>query len=125
MDEEVCLDSDFIIELVNKKEKLNELFDKYYHLDTHTTTINIFELLQRIENVEIIENFISKIKILDFDEKSARLASKMHKELKSRGQLLDFRDLFIASISISNNCTLATLNKKHFSRIKGLKLLKI
>ncbi len=33
------------------------------------------------------------------------------------------RDLFIASTSIVNDCTLVTLNKKHFENIKDLQLL--
>ena len=123
MDEKICLDSDFIIELINKKEKANDLFEKYYRLDTYTTTINIFELLQRVEKIEDVESFLNKVNVLDFDEKSARLASETHKELKSKGQILEFRDLFIAAICLSNNLTLITLNKKHFSRIRNLKLI--
>src|SRR3989344_8623473 len=106
MDEKICLDSDFIIELINKKEKANDLFEKYYRLDTYTTTINIFELLQRVEKIEDVESFLNKVNVLDFDEKSARLASETHKELKSKGQILEFRDLFIAAICLSNNLTL-------------------
>ena len=123
MDEKICLDSDFIIELINKKEKANDLFEKYYRLDTYTTTINIFELLQRVEKIEDVESFLNKVNVLDFDEKSARLASETHKELKSKGQILEFRDLFIAAICLSNNLTLITLNKKHFSRIRNLKII--
>ena len=34
----------------------------------------------------------------------------------------DLNDVFIASIALVNNCSIVTLNKKHFQRIKGLKV---
>ena len=70
-----------------------------------------------------IENFIKDLDLLDFESRAARKASDVQKELKAEGKVIEIRDLFIASIAIANNCTLATLNKKHFENIKELKLL--
>ena len=82
-----------------------------------------FELLLRETNIHQIENFIKDLELLSFDSIAARKASGIQKELKAKGRIIDIRDLFIASASIANNCILATLNKKHFENIKGLKLL--
>jgi predicted nucleic acid-binding protein len=51
-------------------------------------------------------------------EKYIDLKLKLGKERKP---LADF-DLFIAATAISNNLVLVTRNKRHFSRIKGLRL---
>ena len=82
-------------------------------------------ILVRETNLEPIENFKDKVKVLDFDELSSRKASEVSKELKKNGKLIDFRDLFIASTCIINNCILVTFNKNHFERIKefGLNLI--
>ena len=82
-----------------------------------------FELLLREKNLEDIENFMSKVKILNFDELASRKASAIYKGLKRKGKVVDYRDLFIASICIVNHCKLATFNKKHFEHIDGLELI--
>ena len=68
MDEKVCLDTDFIIELINNENKSNEFFDKYSSLELYTTTINVFELFLRIDNLEEVELFLNNINILNFDK---------------------------------------------------------
>ena len=82
-------------------------------------------MLLRKTNIETVESFLYDINILDFDMICAKIASNVQKDLDKVGMNIEFRDIFIASISIINNCTLATLNKKHFSRIKNLKLLEV
>lgn len=77
----------------------------------------------RKTNIEKVESFLYDINILDFDTICAKTASNIYKELEKSGLGLEFRDVFIGAIAISNDCILATLNKKHFSKIKGLKLL--
>ena len=56
-------------------------------------------------------------------EPKAEKVSDIKKELKSKGNIIEIRDIFIASTAINNNCILATFNKKHFSKINELKLL--
>ena len=123
MDEKICLDTGVCIEVVKGNKNLNHFFET----DNlpYVGTITVFELLLRKTNLDKIDFLLSKVNILNFDEVSAKKASYIYKELEKFGELIEFRDIFIASISIINNCTLATLNKKHFSRIKGLKLLEI
>ncbi len=95
--------------------------DAYSYLSTVTT----FELFMRINNLEPVEALISEFQLLNFDEKSARKASEIALELKQKGTPIEAADLFIAATAIANNCALATLNVRDFSRIKGLKLVKL
>ena len=122
--EKICLDTDFVIALI-KDPKLEENFStRYQSSKVYITTINIFELFLRLTNLDEIYNFLDKVNVLSFDKKSSVLASEIYKNLKANGNLIDYRDIFIASAAIANNCILATLNTKHFERIKDLKLLK-
>ena len=122
--EKICLDTDFVIGLI-KDHKLEENFStRYQSSKVYITTINIFELFLRLTNLDEIYNFLDKVNVLSFDKKSSVLASEIYKNLKANGNLIDYRDIFIASAAIANDCTLATLNTKHFERIKDLKLLK-
>jgi len=123
MDEKICLDTDVCIEIINGNKNFLGLLNQ--NKDVYITSITAFELLLRKTNIETVESFLYDINILDFDMICAKIASNVQKDLDKAGMNIEFRDIFIASISIINNCTLATLNKKHFSRIKNLKLLEV
>ena len=84
-----------------------------------------FELLLRSHNLADVKELIQKTKILDFTKEAAEAASEIEKDLKGIGVLISREDIFIAATAIANDCALATLNIKDFSRIKGLKLVKL
>lgn len=123
MDTKVCLDTDVSIEILKNTNKIHKLLDLTRDSEVYITTISVFELLLREANLDAIEKLLSKTAVLEFSELSARKAAEIFKDLKRKGQIVPPRDLFIASTSIVNNCTLATLNKKHFENIKDLQLL--
>ena len=54
---------------------------------------------------------------LDMDaiEKSIEIYIQLHK-----GQMIEDNDIYIAAISMVNDCTLVTSNVKHFSRVEDL-----
>ncbi|MEK6890067.1 MAG: type II toxin-antitoxin system VapC family toxin [Nanoarchaeota archaeon] len=126
MEREICLDSDIIIEILRNNEKV---IKNVYSLDAifHTTSINIFEIWSgRFEKEENqINGILRAFEKIDFEEKHAILAGDIQMKLRERKELIDFRDLFIASICICNNLELLTNNKKHFEKLKkfGLKLI--
>jgi len=122
MDAKICLDTDICISILRKDAIYRTILEKIYSLDTYITTVTLFELFLRKTNVYEIENFIMDLDVLTFDIRAARKSSHIQKELKAKGRPIEIRDLFIASTAIVNNCTLATLNKKHFENIKELKL---
>lgn len=125
MDTKVCLDTDVSIEILKNTAKASKFLDLIKDSEVYITTISIFELLLRETNLDAIEKLLSKTSILDFSELSARKAAEIFKDLKRKGQIIPLRDLLIASTTIANNCTLATLNIKDFKNVKDLKLLKI
>ena len=55
---------------------------------------------------------------------SAFLAAEISVDLRKKGDIIDFQDIAIASIAISNGEKLVTRNVRDFSRIKQLKLEK-
>ena len=123
MDKKICLDTDVCIAIINRKGLYQNLLAKLLYSRVFISTISLFELFLRTTNLEPVESFIKDLEILDFDSTSARKASEVRKALKSEGKEIEIRDLFIASTSIVNGCTLATLNIKDFKNIKDLKLL--
>lgn len=122
MDTKICLDTDVSIEILKNTTTASKLLDLTKDSEVYITTISIFELLLRETNLDVIEKLLSKTAVLDFSEFSARKAAEIFKDLKRKGQMIPLRDLLIASTTIANNCTLATLNIKDFKNIKDLKL---
>ncbi|MBI4016939.1 MAG: type II toxin-antitoxin system VapC family toxin [Candidatus Aenigmarchaeota archaeon] len=51
------------------------------------------------------------------------IANEVHKELESRGEIIDLRDLFIAATCLAKDCQLLAFNKKHFEKINDLRLM--
>ncbi|MBS3133970.1 type II toxin-antitoxin system VapC family toxin [Candidatus Woesearchaeota archaeon] len=123
MDGKLCLDTDFCIEIIKGNASIETLFDKFGPYEIYITSITMFELFLRETNIKIVENFVSSFFVIYFDDFSALKVSEISKDLKRKGISIDFRDLFIASICIVNNCNLATFNKKHFEHTKDLELV--
>ena len=118
----IYLDSDIIINLLNKNEDIKRALES---LDGEffTTSINIFEIWQGRKNSENILEFISWLDILDLNMNSSMIAGDIHRKLRSSGKIIDLRDLFIGSICIDNKAELLTLNKKYFNRLKKFNLI--
>lgn len=123
MDQKICLDTDISIEILKETSKGKRFLDLIEESHVFITSISVFELFQRETNLDVAERLLFRLNALDFNELAAKKASEIFKNLRHQGKPIEIRDLFIASIAIVNNCTLATLNRKHFKNIKGLKLL--
>ena len=53
-------------------------------------------------------------------ESASKLSGKIIADLERSGKILEFRDIFIAGIVVTNNLKFFTRNVKHFGRIKDL-----
>jgi len=69
-----------------------------------------------------IRSIIGKCTIINFDASQSELYGKIRVELEKSGTSLGDMDLLIASAAMSIGAILVSHNKKHFSRIKGLKI---
>ena len=124
MVKEICLDSDIMISFLKKDDKAVAILQSF-EADYYTTVINIFEIWYGKKKVEPIPELLEWINILDLEKESAILAAEILIKLRKIGQIIEYRDAFVAGICIANNIPLLTFNKKHFSRLKkfGLKLV--
>lgn len=131
MGSSICLDSDFLIDLLrNKKEAVEWTKDNEENNILGTTIINLFELYSgayRAANFEnklaAVKKLESRLKILNFSLKSAEEAGKQNALLDKKGMQIEKRDLFIGVIALSEGFSLKTNNKKHFYRIEGLRVV--
>jgi len=62
--------------------------------------------------------------VLPFTDEVAIKAGQIYQDLRKRNKIIDFRDIFIAATCLTFQLPIATLNKKHFKLIDGLKILR-
>ncbi len=122
---QICLDTSVCIELLRENLDVVDKVKEFGEATPNIATITVFELLQRTFNVSAAEEFIADAILLNFDEKAARKASDIEKDMKREGVMIGRQDIFIAATAIVNDCALATINTKDFSKVKGLRLVKL
>ena len=97
-----------------------------------SSELNSFEVFFGIFNKENVpknelissEKFFENIKVLAFDSQCGKIAAKLLTDLKKKGIEINQNDCLIATIMIKNGVDkIITRNKKHFERIKELKVL--
>jgi predicted nucleic acid-binding protein len=72
---------------------------------------------------EFLGDLFQSFPIVPVTREIAYIAGKIHGEQMSDGTSIDLADILIGSTAISLECSLATLNQKHFARIPGLTLV--
>jgi tRNA(fMet)-specific endonuclease VapC len=123
-----CLDTDFLIDMSrNDKKAIDRINDLSIKGDIlFTTTINMAEYYagafksKAKDAVKNAQEYLQQFSILTLDENASILWGRLYNELKSKS--IGDRDLFIASIALTNKQVLITRNKKHFERVPGLKI---
>lgn len=125
----ICLDSSVLIEYFRKTKKeksfLFQLTQQNYSFSV--SIITKFEVYSgSIDNqIPFWDAVFATLKVLPLEETINDEAVEIYKDLKKRNKMIEIADLLIGATSKANQLKLATLNKKHFERIDGLKLLSL
>ncbi len=92
------------------------------------SSITLAELLHGAEkseykakNLKIIEDFVSRLDVLSYNEKSALHYGEIRAELEKKGQVIGVNDLHIAAHARSESLTLVSNNLKEFNRVIALR----
>jgi predicted nucleic acid-binding protein len=125
----VLTDTSIIIDFLRKTNKNNSSLWKVREKnECFMSSVTLFELqcgAKTEKHSEDIEKLCKWIITIPFDNEIAEISAIIYQNLKMEKQLIEFRDIFIAATAISENLCVATLNTKHFVRIKDLFLLNI
>lgn len=96
----------------------------------YVSSITLFELYTGIakstmpeKRTEQLKRLLSKITVLNFDEKSAVIAADIRSNLEKQGTPIGMLDILIASIALANQLTVVTHNVKEFSRVSHLSIV--
>lgn len=123
------LDTSVIIDYLRGKEEVINLVDslKGRLVSSYICLSELYEGVFRSKNknveATILEFFSGLSKTYGLNQKIAQEFGLLRKNLKQKGEIIEDIDLIIAATCIAYNLDLVTLNKKHFSRIKGLSIV--
>jgi len=121
-----CLDSSIVIDFLREHENVNRHWLEaekagdvlsicpivYYEV------VRGFRIAESSKRLKSFLDIYQRLTDLPFDmratEKAIDIYEKIHK------QKIEDNDIYIAAVSMVNDCTLVTANTRHFSRIEGL-----
>jgi len=127
----IGIDTTALIDLYKENDDLIKLLSGLTE-PICTTVINSLEINfglnpKRIDHEiekEFYSRLINNLIVLDFNKEYISESSTIFFELSSKGILIGKFDCMIAGTLLSNGIdTIITKNKKHFEKIKGLKVL--
>jgi tRNA(fMet)-specific endonuclease VapC len=123
------LDTNIVIYVI--KHKPPQVRNKFNTVATQlcVNSITVAELIYGAENsqfpnknLQTVENFLSRLVILDYPQDAAIQYGQIKASLKKIGQLISDNDLHIAAHARSKGLILVTNNTKEFERVPALQL---
>ncbi len=93
------------------------------------SAITLSELIHGVEkssnikkNRDNVEDFISRLEVLDYSPKASAHYGDIRSDLERRGEVIGVNDLHIAAHCRSEGLVLVTNNTREFKRVDGLRI---
>jgi len=123
----IMLDASVLIDHFRKRNRKNTFYTKIVQQYDFrlVSAVAKFEVLYetRYETVEYWNGVFATMTVVPFTDDIVTKSHEIVLDLKRKSILLDMEDIMIAASAIIYNVPLATLNRKHFERVDGLKLI--
>jgi tRNA(fMet)-specific endonuclease VapC len=123
------LDTNIVIYVIKRRPAL--LLNVFNGHVSHMciSSITLAELLHGAEkserqehNLNQVEDFISRLAVLDYDQKAAAHYGNIRADLERKGTTIGVNDLHIAGHARSEGLVLVTNNAREFKRVEGLRI---
>ena len=127
MEDSVVIDADVFIKYWRTKsnrETLFEQLDQQYE-NLFVSAVAKYEVFVGVDEKDRDEwnRYFEDVTVLAFDDATIETARSVYRQLKRENKMIDMSDILIASTAMVNDLPLATLNRDHFKRIRGLRLV--
>jgi tRNA(fMet)-specific endonuclease VapC len=77
----------------------------------------------RVRRRAFVEHVLAELEPIPITEQVARVHADLWAELARRGENVGAHDLWIAATAVAHGFGVATLDKRAFARVKGLRLV--
>lgn len=125
----IMLDTNICIYVI--KRRPIEVLSKFnqYAGQLCISTVTLAELMHGVEksaakknNLSNVEDFTSRLEILDYGQKAACHYAEIRADLEIKGNVIGVNDLHIAGHARSESLILITNNVREFKRVEGLRI---
>jgi len=124
------IDTNICIYIMNKRPiGIIHKFKQFEVGEIGVSTITVSELQygvvkskNRKLNKQRVEDFLSPLEIIPYDEIAANTYGDIRNKLEKRGESIGPLDMLIAAHALSRNLVLITNNEKEFKQVKNLKV---
>ena len=122
------LDTSTCIFLLRGKRSVEEKLNEIDEADCYISEVVLAELIfgayysdQVEDNLRQVEEFVSEMKIITFDE-TLHIFAKERVALWNAGKPIEDFDLLIGCAAKAKGLTIVTHNRRHFEHIEGLQI---
>jgi len=123
------LDTNIVIYVIKRKPlKILNTFNQHVG-QMCISSITLAELFHGVEkserrsdNLKRVEEFVSRLEILEYSQKAANHYGEIRANLERKGKTIGVNDLHIAGHARSEGLTLITNNVKEFDRVVALRI---
>lgn len=126
------IDTSILIESERGRLDLKKFVENSGNEDFFISVVTVSELLHGVhraidQNVKTareasVESMLQQFVILDIDQVTARIHSKIWAELERAGEIIGQNDFWLAATCLAKGLIMVTANRKHFQRVPGLKV---
>ena len=124
------VDTNVCIYIINKRPiGIIHKFKLFAVGEIGVSTITVSELQYGVSNSknrrlnkQRVDEFLSPLEILPYDEFAANIYGDIRLQLEKRGKSIGPLDMLIAAHALSRNLILISNNEKEFKRVKNLKV---
>jgi tRNA(fMet)-specific endonuclease VapC len=128
----IILDTDVIIRGERGTFDLNRWLDSRKDEEIQIAAITVAELWHGVERAssayrgerqDYIRKIVSLVKVLPYTEATAFMHARIWAALESSGTMIGSYDLIVAATALERGGAVATFNRRHFDRVRGLKVI--
>ncbi len=128
----VVLDTDFVIDLMRRHEGavvfLKSLLESPDPAGISAVTVmQLYHGVARFglpeEEEARVDRSLKGLAVYELTRAIAERAGRLDGELALAGQQIDLADVIVGATALDQNVPLVTRNKRHFGRLKGLRLV--
>ena len=129
----IVLDSDVIIRAERGLFDLQEWARSLPGEDFQVAAITVAELWHGVERAtrafreereSYVRRTLASLLILPYTEHTAFEHARIWAELDAAGRMISSHDLIVAATALQYDSPVATFNERHFSRVRGLKVIR-
>jgi tRNA(fMet)-specific endonuclease VapC len=70
-----------------------------------------------------LQTILAALPIIPYTEQTAYEHARIWAELETSGKMIGFYDVIVAATALERGSAIATFNKQHFARVKGLTVI--